>query len=60
MRVVHAITPIVTQRTTWSVPSPKRSVAKALKYTTFCQSGGAVPSIVGSRYMFGSQSYCCW
>ena len=52
------MTQIDTQSTTWSVASPKRSVANAPKKTTFSQRDGAVPSIVGSRYMFGSQTYC--
>ncbi len=51
------MTTTVTKSTTWSVASWKRSVAKAPKKATFCQNGAEAPSIVGSRYMFGSQSY---
>ena len=35
-------------------------MAKAPKKSSFSQSGGALPSIVGSRYMFGSHAYCRW
>src|SRR5277367_3863032 len=35
IRADQTMTPTVTHRTTWSLPSPKRSVAKALKKTTF-------------------------
>ena len=46
------------QSTTWSLASQKRSVANALKQTTFCQSGRRRPLEVGSRYMCGSHTYC--
>ncbi len=56
-RAIHAIAAIAAQRSTWSLASRKRSVAYAAKSASFCHTGGAVPSTVGSRYMFGSHAY---
>jgi hypothetical protein len=48
------------QSTTWSLASQNRSVEYAPNQSSFCQSGGATPSSVGSRYMFGSHTYWRW
>ena len=53
----HAQSASASPSRTGSLPSQKRSDAYAPKKSTFAQSAGAVPSSVGSRYMFGSHTY---
>ena len=43
----QAMTPTATQSTTWSVASPKRSVANAPKQKTFCQGAARCPRSSG-------------